>query len=354
VSVSVPEVAVRIGLIAPPWIPVPPPAYGGTEAVLDNLARGLAELGHDVRLFTVGESTCPVTRMHLYPRAVEPIGELVHEAAHTLAAYEALTDVDVIHDHTTIGPLLADIHRGPAPVVVTNHGPFSTQTRRILAAAARTAAAVAISHAHARSAGQIPIAAVIHHGIDTTVYRPGPGGGGYLLFIGRMCPDKGVHRAGRRLVIVAKMREPAEHAYFQREVRPLLRDTDQLLIESSLAERVHLLRHADALINPIGWPEPFGLVMAEALACGTPVLAFPHGAAPEIVDHDRIGYLCTDETDMAAAVQRLPAIDRRTCRTVAEQRFSLRRMALDHQRLYQDILTTRQPVLAGAASRGRP
>lgn len=338
----------RIGLIAPPWIPVPPPAYGGTEAVVDNLARGLADLGHDVLLFTVGESTSPVPRLHRYPTAVEPIGDVAHELAHTLSAYQALAGVDVIHDHTLAGPLLSISDTGGPPVAVTHHGPFTPDMRAIFGEAARYAATVAISHAQARTAGEVPITAVIHHGIDTARYTPGPGDGGYLLFLGRMCADKGVHhavrvahRAGRRLVMVAKMREPAEHDYFHREVRPLLGSRDELLIEAGPSERLDLLRHAEALLNPIGWPEPFGLVMAEALACGTPVLAFPNGAAPEIVDHGHTGYLCADEDQMLAALDRVPAIDRAHCRAAAEDRFSLQRMARDHERLYRRLTTGR-------------
>ena len=186
----------RIGLIAPPWIPVPPPAYGGTEIVIDYLARGLMARGHDVRLFTVGESTCPVPRQWLFRSPVEPMGACAQEAAHVLAAYEALADVDIIHDHTVMGPQLA-VRRGipRQPVVTTIHGPFTPQSRRTLAEVARHASIVAISHAHARSFGDIPVAAVIHHGIDLDVHKPGPGTGGYLLFTGRMSPDKGVHHA---------------------------------------------------------------------------------------------------------------------------------------------------------------
>jgi glycosyltransferase involved in cell wall biosynthesis len=336
----------RIGLIAPPWLPVPPPAYGGTETVIDNLARGLQALGHDVRLFTVGESACPVPREYLYRRGVEPLGADVPEAAHVLAAYEALADVDIIHDHTVLGPLLA-ARRGirRPPVVTTNHGLFTPQTRRIFAEVARHTSIVAISHSQARSSGGIPIAAVIHHGIDLDVYRPGPGDGGYLLFVGRMSADKGVHhavriasRARQRLVIVAKMREPAEQAYFEQRVRPLLGPGDEMPAEQPLAVRIELLRRAAALLNPIVWREPFGLVMVEALASATPVLAFPNGAAPEIVDPGRTGYLCRDEEEMITAVDCVHEIERRHCRTVAERRFSLMRMAVDHQRLYRHIL----------------
>jgi len=336
----------RIGLIAPPWIPVPPPAYGGTEEVIDNLARGLMALGHEVRLFTVGESTCPVPRQWLYRRPAEPMGAHLKEAAHVLAAYEALAgEVDIIHDHTDLGPVLAGL-RGLArqPVVTTIHGQVAGNHRR-LAEASRHASVVAISHAHARSFGDIPVAAVIHHGIDLDIHEPGPGTGGYLLFVGRMSPDKGVHRAVRTarradwpLVISARIREPAERAYFEEQVRPLLGPDDNLLAEQPLAARVDMMGHAAALLNQITWPEPFGLVMAEALATATPALAFPRGAAPEIIDHGRTGYLCHGEDEMTAAVARLPQISRRHCRAAAEQRFSQARMAADYDRLYRAIL----------------
>jgi hypothetical protein len=153
------------------------------------------------------------------------------------------------------------------------------------------------------------VAAVIHHGIDLDAYSPEPGTGGYLLFIGRMSPEKGVHHAvrvarcaGWPLVITAKIREPAERAYFDQQVRPLLGPDDDVLAEQPLAARAALMSNAAALVNPITWPEPFGLVMAQALATATPVLAFPNGAAPEIIDHDRTGFLCRDEDEMTAAV----------------------------------------------------
>ena len=352
----------RIGLIAPPWIPVPPPAYGGTEIVIDNLARGLTARGHDVQLFTVSESTCAVPRHWLFRSPVEPMGAPAAEAAHVLDAYEALADADIIHDHTTLGPRLAG-RRGiaRAPVVTTFHERVTPQARRLLAETARYAAIVAISHAHARSFGGVPVTAVIHHGIDLDVYTPGPGTGGYLLFVGRMSADKGVHhavraarRAGWPLIISAKMREPAERAYFDEQVRPLLRPGDASPAEQPLAVRLALMRDAAALLNPISWPEPFGLVMPEALASGTPVLAFPNGAAPEIIDHARTGYLCRGEEEMTAAIADVHQIDRRDCRLAAEQRFSLARMSADYERLYQAILACPgQPTWARAEASAR-
>jgi glycosyltransferase involved in cell wall biosynthesis len=342
----------RIGLIAPPWVPVPPPAYGGTEVVIDNLARGLQDLGHEVRLFTVGESECPVPIDFLYPHPQAPIGCVIQETAHVLAAYKSLADMDIIHDHTFLGPLMPGL-RGMhlPPVVTTNHGPCSRETVPVLQEQAKHVSVAAISHSQARQArengGGFPIAAVIHHGIDLDLYKPGPGGGGYVMFIGRMSADKGVHHAvrvakeaGRKLVLSTKMREEAEIAYFESQVRPLLDAGDEVPSEIPQQQRIELLRHADALLNPITWCEPFGLVMAEALACATPVLAFDNGAAGEIIDSGRTGYLCRDEAEMITAIDRVGGIDRDQCRASAERRFSLQRMAREHERLYRRMLET--------------
>ena len=335
----------HIGLIAPPWAPVPPVRYGGTEQVVHDLALGLTRLGHDVRLFSVGGSTCPVPRGWYYPTAVDEMGTTLPEATHVLAAYDDLRTVDVIHDHTFLGPLVAAGLPDLPPVVATNHGPFTADTRLIYRAVARNAAVVAISQSQRDSAPDVPVTAVIRHGIDLQAYGYGDGDGGYLAFVGRMSPDKGVdtavrvaRRAGRRLVVVTKMREPGEHAYFEQHVRPLLDDDIELMHELSAPDRIEVMRSAAALLNPLCWREPFGLVMAEALACGTPVLAFPNGAAPEIVDDGRTGYLCGDENNMVAAVARVPSLDRHNCRAAAEQRFDRARMAADHERLYQGLV----------------
>ena len=350
----------RIGLIAPPWVPVPPVGYGGTEVVIDNLARGLQDLGHDVLLFTIGESTCPVSRDWLYETAARPMGSSVEEAAHVLAAYEAMDDVDVVHDHTVLGPLLvAQIEPPRRLVVTTHHNAFTPENLRIFAEIAKRAAIVAISHDQASRAGDVPIAAVIHHGIDLDVYRPGRGDGGYLLFMGRMSPDKGVDRAvriahasGRPLQLATKIRETAERNYFEREVRPLLGPNDNMVVEAPPARGLQMLQGATALINPIMWPEPFGLVMAEALATGTPVLAFPYGAAPEIVDDGKTGFLCRDEADMVTAVDQVEQIDRAECRAAAEERFSMQRMARDHVKLYRRVLEDSSELGARHAGNG--
>ena len=337
----------KIGLIAPPWIPVPPPAYGGTEAVVDNLARSLSARGHEVTLFSVGTSTCPVDRHHLFDEPVARLGDGAAEAAHVLAAYESLRTVDLIHDHTVLGALLAGRSGMPGPpVVVTNHGPFTPVTRRLYVEIARTAAVVAISTDQARRAGdEVPIAAIIHHGVDLDVYRPGPPPGEHLVFIGRMSPDKGVDR-GRRVAPGTppprrggtKMREAEEVDYYESCIRALLPDEAVPPEELALHEKIAVLQTAAALLNPIAWPEPFGLVMAESLATGTPVVASPVGSAPEIVLHRHTGFLCETDIDAVQCVGVIESIDRGACRADAENRFSAERMAFDYERLYRRLL----------------
>jgi glycosyltransferase involved in cell wall biosynthesis len=336
---------VRVALIAPPWIPVPPPAYGGTEAVLDVLARGLAVAGHDVVLATTGDSTCPVKRTWTYPFARgEEIGSVVIELRHLLHAYDAVEGADIIHDHTVAGPILAE-RFSASPVVTTNHGPFTEDVKALYRVTAHLVPVLAISHHQASMAGDIPIARVIHHGVDVDRFPVGPGTGGYLLFLGRMSPTKGVReaveiarRTGAPLIIAAKMRERGEREYFDSMIAPLLTADVQYAGEVGSAEKLALLGNAFALLNPIRWDEPFGMCMIEALASGTPIIATPRGAVPEIVDHGVTGFLCADDDQMDRAIADVASLDRRACRAAAETRFSANRLVADHVALYRDLL----------------
>jgi glycosyltransferase involved in cell wall biosynthesis len=337
----------RIALVAPPWVPVPPPAYGGTEAVVDTLARGLREAGHDVVLAASGDSTCPVERIWLYGRAQTPLmGNTYIELRHALHAYKRLADddVDVVHDHTVAGPLLAE-RFGHRVVVTTNHGPFTTDATGLYRWTVGRVPIIAISHHQAAAAGNLPIARVIHHGVDTSAFPVGAGRDGYALFLGRMSPDKGVgdairiaRAAGMPLRIAAKMREPAELDYYRAEIEPLLSRDICYVGEVGGADKLALLGGALALLNPLRWDEPFGMCMIEALACGTPVVATPRGAVPEIVDDGLTGFIRARESRLADALQRAEGIDRRACRAAVEQRFSMQRMARDHIALYDDLI----------------
>ncbi len=337
-------------MIAPPWVAVPPAAYGGTETVLDSLSRGLHAAGHDLILYTTGDSTCPVPRASVLPEAIGVgVGGSATEMRHVIHGYQTALDsgADIVHDHTLIGPVYAERFAG-LQVVTTNHGPFQSELGDYYRAIAGRTPVIAISHHQASTATGIPVAAVIHHGVDLRHFPVGRGDGGYAVFLGRMCPEKGVdtairvaRRAGVPLRIAAKMSEPAEQLYFDRRVRPLLGGDIEYVGEIGGADKTALLGGAVCLLNPIAWPEPFGMVMVEALACATPVVATPLGSVPEIVDHGRTGFVCSGEVALAAAVQSVAALDRRECRAAAAARFSAGRMVRQHVTLYETLIGDR-------------
>jgi glycosyltransferase involved in cell wall biosynthesis len=338
--------SLKIGLLSSPWVAVPPPAYGGTELIIDQLARGLSAAGQYVTLFATGDSTSPVDTAHSVATAVsDRIGEGAVELRHVMKGYEELAGCDVIHDNTLVGPAWA-LACGHDRVITTCHGPFRGELRSIYRRYGTRLPVVAISRDQAARAPEIEVARVIHHGLDLDRFPVGRGDGGYLLFLGRMAPDKGVREAvllaraaEQPLLIAAKMREPAEHTYFAEQVEPLLGDEIVYVGETANGTKIDLLAGAAALLNPIRWPEPFGLVMTEALACGTPVLTRPAGAAPEIVDDGVTGFLCTDDAAMVEAISRIDELDRTACRAAVAERFSTERMVDAYLALYQEVVT---------------
>jgi glycosyltransferase involved in cell wall biosynthesis len=341
----------RIGLIAPPGVPVPPPAYGGTESVVDRLARGLVRAGHEVLLAAAANSACPVPRVEGTDEAAEagPVcAGTVTEVRHVIRSYAAMRDVDVVHDHTLVGPLYRHPRAGTT-VVTTAHGPFD-ETLSPVYRALRGVAVVAISYHQAASADGVPLAGVIHHGLDVESVPVGSGNGGYASSLGRMSPEKGPRQAalaaraaGVPLRMAAKLREPAEREYFDAQVKPLLCSDVEFLGELGCAEKLELVGGSFALVNPMQWAEPFGLVMIEALATGTPDVATPAGSAQEIVDDGVTGFLRSGLVAMAAALLDASQLDRRACRAVATCRFSTERMVAEHVRLYEELLVGRTP-----------
>jgi glycosyltransferase involved in cell wall biosynthesis len=313
--------------------------------VVDVLARGLAERGHDVALFTTGDSTCPVQRHSVFDHPPAEMNITMPELRHVQAAYAEFADRDVVHDHTSVGPVWAAAVRFAAPTIVTVHNRFDEISRPVYQQVAAFADITAISESHRATAPEVPIRAVIHHGLDASAVAVGDGSGGFALMVGRMAADKGVgdairisRAAGVPLRIAAKMRSEDEVAYFREHVEPQLGGDVTFLGEVSRAERDVLLGQAVALLNPIRWPEPFGMVMIEAFACGTPVVAYANGAAPEIVEHGVTGFLCADEREAVEALAGVPALDRAACRAAVEGTFSARRMVDDYERLYAEVV----------------
>ncbi|MDQ3978239.1 MAG: glycosyltransferase family 4 protein [Actinomycetota bacterium] len=334
----------RIGIVSPPWAPVPPRLYGGIEQAIDGLARGFQAAGHEVLMFTTGDSTSQVPKKWLL--AISEgwrMGYTVPELRHVMAAYDELTDYDVIHDHSVLGPVYAERFPG-LPVVTTVHGPFNEELTDIYRRVAARVPIIAISNAQRRVVPDLKIARVIHHGVDPAAFPFGNGDGGYCLFLGRMNADKGAQRAvdaarkaGIPLVMAGKCREPWEHQFFDHEIKPHLSEDITYAGEVPHEEKVELLANARCLLFPIRWNEPFGLVMLESMACGTPVLAFREGAAPEVVEDGVTGFLCDDENHMADNIGRVDSLDRADCRKAVETYFSLDRCVAEHLELFEDL-----------------
>lgn len=341
----------RIAIIAPPWAPVPPTHYGAVEVIVEQLALGFQANGHEVLLCTTGDSRCPVPRHVTRARSAgDRIGQAVIEFGHGMDAYDTAQRCDIVHDHTIVGPAYA--HRFPdLPVVATVHGPLDDEHVAVYARAGTNVATVAISASQCESVRGFSVAGVIHHGLDANRFTFGPARRDFCLFLGRMAPEKGAHlaidaarKAHAPLALAGKVRSAAEHAYFEAEVAPRLSDDDGIFFVGEVDDdrKRTLLAKASCLLFPILWHEPFGLVQLEAMASGTPVVAFPKGATPEIVEHGQTGFLCRDGEDMARAIRRIGELDRAACRAAVEGHFSARRMVGDYLALFERILDRRR------------
>ena len=338
----------RIGLVAAPWFPIPPVGYGGIERIIDSLARGFIAAGHEVLLAAASDSTCaaPLVR-NMRPSEPDQLRGSLSELSHVIRAYDGLRGVDIIHDHTLAGPLLA--RKAPrVPAVTTIHGPLTPSSADLYRAMAANTAIIGISRDQTSHVPDVPVTRVIHHGMDVAAVPVGSGQGGYVCFVGRMCPDKGVleaitiaRAAGVPLRIAAKMRELQEIEYFRSVIEPLLDSNTEFLGELGDPDKFGLMGEALAFLNPIQWSEPFGLVMIESLSTGTPVVGTPIGSAPEIVDHGKTGYL--GPTDQLHNLLPLAAsLDRSLCRDRALRLFSTERMVANHLDLYTKLLEKSQ------------
>jgi len=345
-----PCMGLRIAMLAPPWIPIPPPAYGGVERVIELLTEELLRRGHEVTLFAPPgtRSAARVRSVLAHPRP-DDIQMSIFEADHVAAAFDGIEQgppsgapYDIVHDHSGF-TAFAFAHRIATPLVQTLHGPFTKETRAFYRRHGHKAAAIAISRYQAgRAPRELRIVGVVANPVMAADYPFVEKKSGSMLWVGRMNDDKGPQRAiaaarkaGVPLVLAGPV-QPPQQEFFEAEVAPHLDDDGITYVgEVGGRRRLQLFSRAAALLMPIRWPEPFGLVMAEAMACGTPVIAFPQGAAPEVVDDGRTGFLVRDEEEMAAAIHRLGEIDPAECRRRVEERYDVGPVAEGYERAYR-------------------
>jgi glycosyltransferase involved in cell wall biosynthesis len=348
----------KIAQIAPLYESVPPKLYGGTERVVSYLADGLVRQGHDVTLYASADSETLAELRPMCDKALRLQGsDVVDPLAHHIRMLEIVaqeaTEFDIVHFHIDYlhFPLT---RRQNLPSVTTLHGRLDIPEVQALFREFPEMNLVSISDSQREPMLWANWVGTVHHGLPEDLYPPNYNKGKYLAFIGRISPEKRVDRAievakqvGLPLKIAAKI-DPADKDYFESEIQGLM---DHPLVEYigeiGEHEKAQFLGNAMALMFLIDWQEPFGLVLTEAMACGTPVVAYGMGSVPEVIDDGTTGYI-VDSVDAAAnAVKRLDALDRRTIRKVFEQRFSVRRMCQDYVRIYQRIRDGEPYLTAG-------
>jgi len=345
----------RVAQVAPLSESVPPKLYGGTERVVSFLTDQLVDLGHDVTLFASADSSTSATLAPMWPEALRLQGTCTdHLAPHLLMLEKVIARInefDVVHFH------IAQLHfpamrRLPGvPHVTTLHGRLDIDELKPLYQEFADIPVVSISDSQRLPLPHAGWVGTVHHGLPLELFSLHPHPGDYLAFLGRISPEKGVDRAiaiatacGERLRIAAKV-DPADRDYFERDIRPLLdHPLVEFIGEIPDREKNAFLGGAKALLFPIDWPEPFGLVMIEAMACGLPVVAFSGGSVREIIDDGVTGLIVDSIEDAVAAVRRVHTIDRGGCRQTFERRFSARRMASDYVDIYRQLIV-RSPEL---------
>jgi glycosyltransferase involved in cell wall biosynthesis len=355
----------KIAQIAPLWESVPPKLYGGTERIVSYITEELIRQGHDVTLFASGDSQTLARLWAACPHSFRSESRLVnHDAPLILMQEQALGGeagkFDIIHSHLDFLSFPLS-RRCATPVLTTLHGRLDLPELVPIYREYADMPVVSISDAQRMPFPYANWQRTVYHGLpDLYAFHPEPGS--YLAYLGRICPDKRpdhaieiAKRVGMPLRMAAKI-DPVDREYFETKIAPLLdHPLVEFIGEIADAEKGDLLGNAAAVLCTYDWPEPFGIVLIEALACGTPVLAYRRGSIPEIIDDGVTGFVCDNLEEMVAAIQRLPLVQRQRCRNAFTTRFTVERMVHDYLSIYERMAETSRPVihLNGQSSRLR-
>ena len=344
----------KIAQVAPLMEAVPPKLYGGTERIVSYLTEQLVELGHEVTLFASGDSMTKATLEPVWPCALRLDSSMRDYLAPHIAMLEQVAcradTFDIVHLHLDyLGyPILK---RTAAPFLATLHGRLDLPELGPLYETFGDVPVVSISDAQREPLPHAGYVATVPHGIPARLLLPGFGAGGYLAFLGRISPEKApdaairiAAAAGMRLKIAAKV-DNVDREYFAERIEPMLDAAHiDFIGEIGDDQKSEFLGNAAGLLFPIAWPEPFGLAMIEAMACGTPVVAFRNGSVPEVIDDGVTGFIVDDEDAATAATRQLRSLDRARIRRVFEERFTSRRMAEAYVTIYRRLIARDQPL----------
>lgn len=343
----------RIVQVAPPYFDVPPKGYGGVEAVLADLADALVARGHDVTVLGAGEPGTAARFVPLWDRPIpDRLGEPYPEVMHALKVRNAIAGmavsqgIDIVHDHTFAGVLNVPVYRGLGlSTVVTVHGPIDEDLYPYYRGLGEDVALVAISDRQRELAPDLNWVGRVHNALAVEQWPFHADKGDYALFLGRFAPYKGAHlalraahEAGVPLVLAGKCNEAPEKAYFDEHVRPLLADSDHVFGEADAVSKRKLLAGARCLLFPIQWEEPFGVVMIEAMACGTPVVALRGGAVAEVVVDGVTGVICEQPDELPAAIERAASLDPHACRRHVAANFGVGQLGSGYELIYHRLL----------------
>ncbi|WP_316239024.1 glycosyltransferase family 4 protein [Bradyrhizobium sp. SZCCHNR1015] len=346
----------RIAQVAPLTEAVPPKLYGGTERVVHWLTEELVALGHDVTLFASGDSQTSAKLSPTWPKALRLDGSVRDPNALHMVMLENVRQqcddeqFDILHFHLDYYPFSL-FHRQPTPFLTTLHGRLDLPEHQPVFSVFKDVPVVSISDSQRRPVPNANWVRTVLHGLPERLLMPKPVTPSYLAVLGRIAPEKGVDRAikiamrcGIPLKIAAKV-DRADQDYYDQLIHPLIKDNPLVdyIGEIGDHEKPEFLSGALGLLLPIDWPEPFGLVMIESMACGTPVIAYNRGSVPEVIDDGVTGFVVEDELSAVAAVNRLSGLSRARVREQFERRFTARRMALDYLAAYRSLIEMAEP-----------